>query len=73
MKHHGISRVECDLHGRQEIVHKLMRHLINEERDTAQQNIILKERSIDHYWNFLYTPSINEEMKDNEEIEVNLI
>lgn len=39
-----ISRVQHELHSRQEIAYKLMMHLNREERDTTQLNIIPKKR-----------------------------
>lgn len=55
-----INRVEHDVHGRQEIAFKLMKHLNREERDTVNLNIIPISDWIKHYKELWYNPEIAE-------------
>jgi endonuclease/exonuclease/phosphatase family metal-dependent hydrolase len=57
-----IRKVEEDLHGRQQVAYKIMKHLNKTEKDTARLNVVSKDRWIQHYkdlWfdgNFQDTP-----------------
>jgi hypothetical protein len=46
-----ISEIEHDIHGRQQFVYKIMKHLNNQEKDIAKMNTIQENQWIEHYKN----------------------
>jgi hypothetical protein len=49
-----ISEIEHDIHGRQQLAYKIMRHLNNQEKDIAKMNTIKENQWIEYYeslWN----------------------
>lgn len=44
-----VSNIEHDLHGRQEVAYKIIKHLNSQERDTARLNVIEDEEWKRHY------------------------
>lgn len=44
-----ISNIEIDIHDRQEIVYKLMKHLNQQQRESARLYEIRKDMWISHY------------------------
>jgi hypothetical protein len=44
-----VSEIEHDIHGRQVLACKVMRHLSCESQDTARLNVIKEEQRIEHY------------------------
>lgn len=67
-----ISKIENDVHGRQQMAYKIMKHLNSEEKDTAQINIITTTEWLKYYKNLWYLEELAEEDQEyeNEKIEI---
>lgn len=63
-----VSNIENDIHGRQEIAYKIMRHLNTEEKDNAELNIIKEKGWLEHYRKLWYDPEIEEEDSTSYEV-----
>lgn len=55
-----IASIEHDIHGRQNVAFKLMKHMNKAEKDTASINIITEHQWIQHYRNLWYDENCEE-------------